>query len=250
MRIESSRLSIQPAHALVWHRDAQDNSAAVVDFTEPTRLLEFDSEVVVQHSGGTPFAYTSSPRAAQYPFQYDPNERPELVPYLLPLFTKHERDLGEWVMAYWVPGQTCGTYDLLDRLNRAIPAQFTYRQREEPGVQRPAETLACGSGSCRDFATLFMEACRHLGLASRFVSGYRHEPGLPPGAGATHAWCEVYLTGTGWRGFDSTTGEPVGNDHIAVAVARHPEAVPPVAGSYTGAASSRMEVLVEVNELD
>ncbi len=36
------------------------------------------------------------------------------------------------------------------------------------------------SPSSRDFAALFMEACRHLGLASRFVSGYRYAPAGPP----------------------------------------------------------------------
>ena len=77
---------------------------------------------------------------------------------------------------------------------------------------------------------------RHFGLASRFVSGYLYT--RPPEAGnaSTHAWAEVYLPGAGWRGFDPTGGEVTGNRHIGMAVARHPEAVPPVAGSYLGVA--------------
>jgi transglutaminase-like putative cysteine protease len=151
---------------------------------------------------------------------------------------------------FWKPGQTLPTFDLLEQMNRAIPSQLNYRKREATGVQRPSETLSLGSGSCRDLATLFMEACRHLGLAARFVSGYRHDPDLPSGEGATHAWCEVYLTGAGWRGFDATTGERTGGDHIAVAVARHPEWIPPVSGSYHGQPRSTMEVEVEVTQLD
>ncbi|NND97470.1 MAG: transglutaminase family protein, partial [Pirellulaceae bacterium] len=91
---------------------------------------------------------------------------------------------------------------------------------------------------------------RHLGLAARFVSGYRHEPNLSPENAATHAWCEVYLTGAGWRGFDSTVGKRVGGDPIAVAVASHPEWIPPVSGTYHGKPRSTMEVNVEVTRLD
>ena len=123
--------------------------------------------------------------------------------------------------------------------------------REEPGVQSPAATLAQQRGSCRDVATLFIEACRYIGLAARFVSGYLQGSATNIGHGATHAWCEVYLPGAGWKGFDSTSGEVVGGHHIAVAVHRHPEAVPPVAGSFVGqlAHAPSMAVAVQVREL-
>jgi transglutaminase-like putative cysteine protease len=126
------------------------------------------------------------------------------------------------------------TFVLLDQMNRRIAGQFFYQMREEPGVQAPACTLARNSGSCRDFAAFFMEACRFLGLASRFVSGYLFTSDFDTNNGSTHAWAEVYLPGAGWKGFDPTSGEVVGNRHIATAVARHPEAVPPVAGSFIG----------------
>lgn len=90
-------------------------------------------------------------------------------------------------------------------------------------------------GACRDYATLFVEACRYLGLAARFVSGYFHGSATENGNASTHAWVEVYLPGTGWKGFDPTLGELTGSDHIPVAVARHPKIVPPVSGSFVGA---------------
>ncbi|MDR5770132.1 MULTISPECIES: transglutaminase-like domain-containing protein [Caballeronia] len=64
-----------------------------------------------------------------------------------------------------------------------IKNSFTYVRRVEKGVNQPAETLRLGSGSCRNFAVLMMDAVRSLGLAARFVSGYifvaepRHDPG-------------------------------------------------------------------------
>jgi len=117
-------------------------------------------------------------------------------------------------------------------------------------VQTPAETLACGSGSCRDFATLFIETCRYLGLPARFVSGYLHNPASRQ-HGSTHAWSEVYLPGAGWIGFDNTSGQITGVDHIATAVHRHPETIPPVAGSFSGEeeVTSTMAVQVEVSEV-
>jgi transglutaminase-like putative cysteine protease len=72
------------------------------------------------------------------------------------------------------------------------------------------------------------------------------------GHATTHAWSEIYLPGSGWRGFDSTNGLIVGGDHIAVAVHRHPEAIPPIAGSFLGTvnAKPRLEVDVQVTRLD
>jgi transglutaminase-like putative cysteine protease len=249
IRIESSRLGIRPRNKVHWHRDVHGNSVAVVTFQEETDLLEFDSEVVIEHYEDAPVEFSLDARAEQFPFQYDVGERADLMPFMQPLFTQNIGALRDWIDEFWKPGQTLPTFDLLEQINQAIPARLQYGRREAIGVQRPAQTLAKGSGSCRDFATLFMEACRHLGLAARFVSGYRHEANLSPGEGATHAWCEVYLTGAGWRGFDSTAGKRVGGGHIAVAVARHPEWIPPVSGSYHGDSKSKMEVEVEVTQV-
>ena len=250
IRIASSRLGIHPGHQVLWHRDVQGNSVAMVSFDEETDFLEIDSEVVIEHYEDTPVDFSLDRRAAQYPFQYDAGERADLTPFMQPLFTQHIGTLRDWIDGFWRPGQTLPTFDLLERMNRAIPEQLQYGKREAVGVQRPAETLAKGSGTCRDFATLFMEACRHLGLAARFVSGYRYDPQLASDQGATHAWCEVYLTGAGWRGFDSTAGQRAVGDHIAVAVARHPEWIPPVSGTYHGQAKSKLEVEVRVTALD
>jgi transglutaminase-like putative cysteine protease len=140
---------------------------------------------------------------------------------------------------------------LLYRINREIVKNFSYQKRDEPGVQRPAETLKQRSGSCRDFATLFIESCRYFGLAARFVSGYLHCPATIQGHGSTHAWAEVYLPGAGWKGFDSTSGIVVGHDHIAIAVTRHPADAPPVSGSFSGSISGSptLSVGVVVSEL-
>ena len=95
-----------------------------------------------------------------------------------------------------------------------------------------------------------METCRFPGLAARFVTGYLHAPDLAAADNATHTWTEVYLPGIGWRGYDSTIGEITGSNHITVAVSRHPESGPPVAGAFEGPGNPTwVNVEVNVSEL-
>jgi transglutaminase-like putative cysteine protease len=127
-----------------------------------------------------------------------------------------------------------------------------YRQRAIHGTQTPAETLQVGSGTCRDFALLMIEAVRSLGLAARFVTGYLYDPALDrggpslTGAGSTHAWVQVYLPGAGWIEFDPTNGLIGGPHLIRVGVARDPKQAIPLQGSYRGEASDFIEMQVEV----
>jgi transglutaminase-like putative cysteine protease len=97
---------------------------------------------------------------------------------------------------------------MLEAMTHAIKAEFRYGARHEEGTQTPAETLALGSGTCRDFAVLMMEALRSLGIAARFVTGYLYDDtsGTTRGGGSTQAWCSVYLPGAGWVGH--TAREP------------------------------------------
>ena len=233
IRIESSVLDIFPAHVVQWKRDVLDNSVAVVRFSEMTERLLITSNVVIQHYDDNPFDFLINDYAVNHPFVYAGEEQAELAPFRQPVYPADQLQVQAWLDSLGLI-RPIQTFTLLDQINRSIARQFRYQMREEPGVQTPAFTLACKSGSCRDFAALFMEACRHLGFASRFVSGYLDTLLNDDSNGSTHAWAEVYLPGAGWKGFDPTSGEVTGNRHIATAVARHPEAVPPVAGSYLG----------------
>lgn len=249
LRIESSTLKITPPATLRWHRDVEDNSVAIATFAAPANQLIIESEVIIQQYNQAPLDFLVADYATDYPFVYTPEDRVVLSPYMH--VTEHSaRDLlTDWVAKLWQSGERLQTYALLQRMSVHIQQTLSYQLREEPGVQSAAETLACGAGSCRDFAYLFMEAARRLGLASRFVSGYLHTPPSMVNFGATHAWAEVYLPGAGWKGFDPTIGEIVGTNHIAVAVARLPESVPPIAGSFVGLPGASLNVGVWVTEL-
>jgi transglutaminase-like putative cysteine protease len=161
-------------------------------------------------------------------------EQIDLMPHQISVFPKDYSAVGEWMADVWHSGELVEAVALLERINRKIVDSFGYVVCTAPGVQAPKSPLKRGKGSCRDMATFFVEACRYCGLGSRFVSGYLVSEEAVRDYATTHAWAEVYLPGAGWRGFDSTSGDLVGGAHIAVAVHRHPEAIPPVSGSYIG----------------
>lgn len=250
IRIASSRLDVNPLCETKWYRDIYGNSVGLLSLNEPTDHLRIESEIVIEHYAEQPLDFFVDQRAVTFPFPFEPEDRLDLLPYRTHNWPNHTSQLKHWVARFWQAGQSIETYVLLDQMNQAIVADFGYGMREEPGVQNPDETLRLRTGSCRDFAAFFIEACRYLGLPARFVSGYLHNPGSTQ-HGSTHAWSEVYLPGAGWIGFDNTSGLVAGNEHIATAVHRHPEAVPPVSGSYlsAGPVNSTLRVTVDVSEL-
>jgi transglutaminase-like putative cysteine protease len=251
IRIERSALSITPDYDIDWHRDVYGNSVAMVSFKQPGDLLEIVSTVVVENYESSASKLDLGAAARHLPVAYDPMEKVDLVPYQTPVFDLQDAACSDWLQGLWQPGLQIETLAFIDNLNRQLLDRFGYVVRHEPGVQAPATTLAKGQGSCRDLATLFIESCRSVGLASRFVSGYLVSSAAVEDTATTHAWAEVYLPGAGWRGFDATSGQLAGGDHIAVAVHRHPEAISPVSGAFIGPVKPQpeMEVKVEVNRL-
>ena len=251
LRIASASVVTTPASSLRWHRDVEDNSVALATFDVPTSQLLIESDVVVQQYNQAPLDFLVADYATNYPFTYRPEDEAVLSAYrAVTTPTANELEfLARWLGALWQPGEQIESYVLLQRLASQIQRKLTYQLREEPGVQTVGETLSRGSGSCRDFAFLFMEAARRFGLAARFVSGYLNAAPSTVNYGATHAWAEVFLPGAGWKGFDPSIGAVVGTDHFAVAVARLPESVPPVAGSFIGPPESSLDVGVWVTRL-
>jgi transglutaminase-like putative cysteine protease len=251
LRVESATLVTTPPSSVRWHRDAENNSVAVATFDVSASQLLIESRVVVQQYNEAPLDFLVADYAMSYPFSYRPADEAVLSPYVnVAAATASERAaVASWVRALSPPGEKIETYALLQRLTIHIQQTLTYQVREEPGVQPAALTLAKRTGSCRDYAFLLMEGARYLGLAARFVSGYLNTPPSSVNFGATHAWAEVFLPGAGWKGFDPTIGSVVGSDHIAVAVARLPDSVPPVAGTFIGLPATTLDVGVWVTPL-
>jgi transglutaminase-like putative cysteine protease len=138
---------------------------------------------------------------------------------------------------------------ILSEMMASIRRDVRYRRRFQSGTQDPAVTLTLGTGTCRDFALLMIEALRSLGFAARFVSGYTYNPHRlnHVGGGATHAWVQVYLPGCGWIDLDPTNGIFGNRDVIRVGVARDHAQALPLSGTYCGRRGAYLGMSVSVS---
>ncbi len=251
MRLISTALDIAPAATVRWLYDVFGNSIAIASFESMAAELRLESEIVVENFAPWKTVFPIEPYARNVPFSYQSEEVPDLGRTMERHYPDPDHRVQDWARGFLVGGGQTDTGTLLIAMTQAVKAGFAYENRSA-GLQSPAETLARGAGSCRDFALLMMEALRGLGIAARFVSGYLYDPAFDGaesgmvGAGSTHAWVQAYLPGAGWVEFDPTNGLVGGPNLIRVAVARDPSQAVPVQGNYGGAPEDFIEMTVEV----
>ncbi len=236
--VPSYSLKIKPDnHFLNWQQDPFGNWLARLVFPEKTTEFKVEVDFVARLDVYNPFDFFTEEYAEQFPFAYEPELKAELAPYLV------AEPSGEAVAGYLagLPKQQMRTTNYIVEVNAAIARDIAYTIRMEPGTQTPEETLAKRSGSCRDSAWLLVNLLRHVGLATRFVSGYliQLKPDIdavdgPQGTRTDftdlHAWTEVYIPGAGWIGLDSTSGLLCGEGHLPVCATPHYRSAAPISG--------------------
>ena len=253
-RTLSAEIEIAPGPVETrWAEDASGNLVGLCRFGRRAPELRFTSTIEVAQTELRPDALRVDPHAATLPFSYGADEMPDLARFIERQSADPDHAVDAFARNVLSAVGDRGTIAFLTRLNATIRRDLAYLRREEAGIQRPAQTLKLGRGTCRDFAVLMAEAARSLGLAARFVSGYlfvRSDDAAAARAGGhTHAWLQVYLPGAGWVDFDPTSGG-VGNRHLVrVAAVRDPRQAAPLSGSFMGFPSDflAMEVSVEVS---
>jgi transglutaminase-like putative cysteine protease len=250
-RLLDCQLKVTPSPAEVrWIHDVFGNCLTLVDFATRSDVLEFETSIRLDHTPENAPDFRIEDYARSHPFSYSDDELPDLTAYAR---RHHPQDVSveDWLGRFVTKGVTQPTGRLLMTLNEAIAEGFSYKRRASRGTQTPAETLESQQGTCRDFALLMMEAARSLGFAARFVTGYIFEPGrdgpLRLGGGSTHAWCQIYVPGSGWVEFDPTNGIVGNRDLIRVGVARTPQQAIPLSGTYWGDADDELGMEVSVN---
>jgi len=252
LHVLSERLEITPEpSSLNRIHDVFGNSVAVAHFDTAADHLVFDSTITVEHWPVDDVALRPGDDAYHYPFSYEAEELPDLMPSITPQYTDLDGALSVWARQFLSDGGRSITPDLLVEMTRGVRRDFSYRKRHEHGTQHPLDTLSLKSGTCRDFALLMIEALRHLGIAARFVSGYLFVHGDKSngyvGGGSTHAWVRAYLPRAGWVEFDPTNGIVGNRDLVRVAVARDPHQAVPIHGTYLGPADASLGMDVTIH---
>ena len=252
LRLLRSELTLSPPATVRWLHDVFGNSVALADFTDAAPELKIVSTLTLERYALSRPVFPIEAEAATYPFVYSTNDRTDLGRLLEQHYPDPKGVVAAWAQQFVIE-KGVDTLALLAMINAAIKRDFTYAARDAEGVQSPLETLERGAGSCRDFALLLIEAVRCLGFGARFVSGYLYDPVLDgpgeesmQGAGATHAWAEIYLPGTGWVEYDPTNGLVAGENLIRIAVTRDPSQAIPVEGTFIGDPASFLAMEVQV----
>ncbi|MGB5613056.1 MAG: transglutaminase family protein [Sedimenticolaceae bacterium] len=241
LRLYEHELEIAPAAVVTWAHDVAGNSVATASFSEPSDTLIIDSAATLSLDVDRWPVFDIAASAQRFPFLLSEEEMTDLGALRLQAYLDSAGRVREWARGFvagQIPGGGVATLSLLKDISAGVAAQIAYETREDEGTQSPDETLVRRSGSCRDFAVLFVDAVRSLGFGARIVSGYLYDPDLDmrgsAGAGSTHAWAEVYVPGAGWITFDPTNRSVGGFNLIPAAMARHISQTMPVSGSFAG----------------
>jgi transglutaminase-like putative cysteine protease len=246
VRIEEVRVQIEPQFELEWSRDLFGNCVATAHILSPAEHLRIHSEVLLHQTAPFPQSSTRRDTPTRFPVQFSEIESAVAAAYLA---TTHPADVAkvqEWNRTTVDTAVVHDAEEIVASLARRIRKTIKYRRRSARGVQSPSQTLSVGSGSCRDMATLMLEALRGLGFPARFASGYLVGSASKAGRASTHAWAEAYLPSVGWIGYDPMLGQATSDNHIVVGVSNHPRGVMPVSGTFFGEYSSYLGMKVAV----
>jgi transglutaminase-like putative cysteine protease len=226
-------LDIRPKPSfLTHHSDIENNilTTAWFEGTHPELQIAASSEV--EKSAHEPYDFIlTEPAMTKLPFSY----QEPLIP-LLGVYTTLDKEvlpaLNDFLKPVLLEAKN-ETVPFLNGLAVYIFKRFKRKERKNENPWAPEKTLEKGQGACRDLAWLYVVACRSLGLAARFVSGY-HVPFNPRKKPELHAWAEVFLPGAGWVGFDPGFGTAVAERYIAIAASYDPALTLPTSGSFWG----------------
>lgn len=255
--VSNSAVQISPQpDKVVQTLDLDGNSVSILWFSAAESMTRLSVQVTsdVETLRTNPFDYLLERWATTLPLNYPSMLKMQLMPYLgingsglVSAIEPAAMQLAQEVLY----ATENNVVSFLSSLNQRIYEQCQYTIRETGHPLPPGITWGKKLGSCRDFAVLFMEACRAVGLAARFVSGYQ-EGDADTRDRHLHAWAEVYLPGAGWRGYDPTLGLAVGDRHVALVASAYPDYAAPLTGKLRAGTNAKAtmgyQLSIKVND--
>ena len=171
-QLHSFSLVVEPKPEEISHiTDLDGNSLTQLWFTTATEQLKLKITTQVETYKTNPFDYLLEPWTVKLPLDYSSSLLAQLKPYLQPYSVVVDPVVLELAqeIAQEVNGNTVA---FLSTLNQHLYESCDYITRETGEPWQAGVTWRRKQGSCRDLVILFMEICRAIGLAARFVSGY------------------------------------------------------------------------------
>lgn len=211
--------------------DLEGTNVTFLNFAGEHRHLKLEANSETETLNRNPFDFIF-PRES---FSRLPIKYPEPWRHLLHFYQKSKHH-GGGLKSYTqeiLDGSGSKTLDFLIHLTERVHRDFKKVFRENGHPLGPEELIRSGEGACRDLTLFYLEVCRQVGLAGRYVSGYtRGDDHLLERE--LHAWAEIYLPGAGWRGFDPTLGLAVADHHVALSASPDADRTLPTEGSFRG----------------
>ena len=110
------------------------------------------------------------------------------------------------------------------------------------------EAFALKRGVCQDYTHIFIAAARHLGIPTRYVSGYFCRADGVAEQDAGHAWAEALVPDLGWVAFDAANGMSGTDQHLRVAIGLDYLSAAPVRGAQSGGSGEALSVSIHVDQ--
>jgi transglutaminase-like putative cysteine protease len=273
-RWQAYDLRATPTAAIRRYDDGFGNAAHLVTIARAHDAVELVSRGVVETLLDDPF---------KLPLSEPPPLGPcELADYLTPSAVVPADPALERMAAPYRPASPNETLEAVQGLMGLVYREFQYEQHVTTVATTVPEVLKGRTGVCQDFAHVLIGLCRAIRLPARYVSGYivprqptaplrqaqtlgtmtqsqvieapmggrvgidqvGGVPGPSRGAGASHAWVEVYTPTHGWRGFDPTNNLLASTHHLKMGIGRDYHDVPPTRGTFRGLAEETLSVEV------
>jgi transglutaminase-like putative cysteine protease/predicted glutamine amidotransferase len=233
------------------YEDVFGNRVRRLTVESPFTEMVIEAKSVVEVLDTDPLGFGPLKVSSTIPLVWMPWQRQALDPFLLPpeLPETELAELAEYAMSFVKRND----YDLLDTLldiNHTIHQEYAYTQGATTVFTTPFEVYVNRRGVCQDFTNLMICLARLLGVPARYVCGYIYTGPKATNQAqseASHAWVQLYLPLTGWKGFDPTNGILTQTEHVRVAVGRNYLDATPTSGTiFVGGGGETLSVDVKV----